>query len=60
MIKNQNLLVVVNGDGDGDGILCDSSVTSMSCFDIKLEQIDNLKCTSHISSILVSTVLILI
>lgn len=58
MIKNQNLLVVVNNDGNG--LLCESSITSMSCFNNKLEQIDDLKFTSHISSISVSIAHILI
>jgi len=54
MINSQNLLAVLNGDGDGIN-LCDSSITAMSCFDDKLEQIDDFEFTSHISSKLVST-----
>lgn len=61
MIKSQNLLVVLNGDGDSDGLnLRDSSITSKSCFNNELEQVDNLKFISHILSILVSIVHILI
>jgi len=61
MIKSQNLLVVLNGDDDSDGVnLCESALTSMSCFNNILEQIDDLKFISHILSILESIVHILI
>jgi len=49
MINSQNLLVVLDGDGD-DINLCDSSITPKSCFNDKLEQIDDFVFTSHISS----------